>query len=390
MQRIFSEDIESNRAHLTLLAERHNDSYYKKSEKGRKAFNKKFSYDNLKHLTLEQYVTGSGSADTFCYYVEVETSKLGSIGVRSAHNVYGVYYNKSQSKYVSIPKWNKRKDEHEAIKNIRDALCDLYLAGEKKEFDRIEKNKLSSFFKRKILSLYFPDSYIGAFSDHFVKKALDVCGIMHTANESFEELRSKLLSFQKNTSPFNEFRSQLFVDYLYRIYENELAAMDANEQSIVEVVYDDDWKLGDERQRPTITATGKSDYERQEKDKRALGKKAEDIVYSEECKKLAGTDYTPIHISKDNDGAGYDIESFELNGEPLHIEVKASRRDNVLDFYLTWNEKQKLEIDKAYIIYYICNVNTQRPKIRKVNAEMIRNGTINLQPDKYKVSYEIK
>ena len=80
MQKIFTDNVEGNRAQLRHIAYRHKNSYYKKSIEARQAFCSKFDYNKFQSLTLDEYVLGK-APDTFCHYVETGTKKLGSIDV---------------------------------------------------------------------------------------------------------------------------------------------------------------------------------------------------------------------------------------------------------------------------------------------------------------------
>lgn len=55
-----------------------------------KEFLKRWSQERVASMTLGQYVIGSGDTDTFCYQLEVETDRLGSIRGGSAFK-FGVY-----------------------------------------------------------------------------------------------------------------------------------------------------------------------------------------------------------------------------------------------------------------------------------------------------------
>ena len=92
----------------------------------------------------------------------------------------------------------------------------------------------------------------------------------------------------------------------------------------------------------------------------------------------------------DNDAIGYDIDSFDDNGNPIHIEVKTnSGNKSYLDFYITDNELQHLINDSNYYIYYLFNIKG-KPKCHIINREMIlKNNKEFFQPVIYKVNVDV-
>lgn len=60
-------------------------------------------------------------------------------------------------------------------------------------------------------------------------------------------------------------------------------------------------------------------------------------------------------VSQDDDSLGYDINSFDKDGNEFHIEVKTNSSSKYLDFYITANELENLNLMKIikYIIYSI-------------------------------------
>ncbi|MBK7638619.1 MAG: DUF3883 domain-containing protein [Bacteroidetes bacterium] len=81
------------------------------------------------------------------------------------------------------------------------------------------------------------------------------------------------------------------------------------------------------------------------------------------------------HISIEiGDGAGYDILSYEFNGDAKFIEVKTTQ-SNTKQFIITLNEKSKcLGNQLLFISPYNFNMDTKRKyqKIKKANKESFR------------------
>lgn len=122
-----------------------------------------------------------------------------------------------------------------------------------------------------------------------------------------------------------------------------------------------------------------------------IGKLGEAFVYEYEINKLKGTEYERL---VDNTKAldhsnGYDILSFDFNGEPLFIEVKTTISEND-DFYITNNEletaKKFLESNKKYLIYRVYNIFSDKEKIRlEIIDDLFDSNKFVITPQNYLV-----
>ena len=67
------------------------------------------------------------------------------------------------------------------------------------------------------------------------------------------------------------------------------------------------------------------------------------------------------HTSKDEgDGTGFDIQSFDLNGNKIFIEVKTTKGSQNSTFYVTRNELERSKVEKDnYYLYRLYNYNEQ-------------------------------
>lgn len=106
----------------------------------------------------------------------------------------------------------------------------------------------------------------------------------------------------------------------------------------------------------------KIDYLKLHEFQMEIGKLGEAYVYDVERKKLNGTKYLElVDNTPSKDGAnGFDILSYDLQGNKLYIEVKteAGLKDN--NFYISQNEintgKGLIKQGKKYLIYRVHNV----------------------------------
>ena len=59
-----------------------------------------------------------------------------------------------------------------------------------------------------------------------------------------------------------------------------------------------------------------------------------------------------------------------------------------MDFYLTYNEKEKFETLEGYVIYYVSDLNSDSPKLRIITKEIF--DKLELEPIAYHIKAEIK
>jgi len=92
-----------------------------------------------------------------------------------------------------------------------------------------------------------------------------------------------------------------------------------------------------------------------------IGELGELFVIEQEKKRLVSAGRSDlaqkiIHISKEfGDSAGYDILSYNINGDEKMIEVKTTAGNISDDFFLTENEYRSMNINDNYYIYRVFN-----------------------------------
>ena len=83
-----------------------------------------------------------------------------------------------------------------------------------------------------------------------------------------------------------------------------------------------------------------------------------------------------IHSSKNKgDGLGYDILSYDLNGEKKYIEVKTTKGKKNTTFYISRNELERSKIEKDnYFLYrvYEFNEEIESGKILKIKGDLTK------------------
>ena len=134
----------------------------------------------------------------------------------------------------------------------------------------------------------------------------------------------------------------------------------------------------------------KPNYEEISQKKMVIGLEAEEYVFQYEKQHNRKYSRKIKHVSKYSDSEGYDILSYDQNGNPKYIEVKTSRSGNLnkIDFYITYREKELLDTMPAFEIQYVCGLRTKKPIIIIINKNNLEN--IVFKPIVYKITGKIE
>ena len=181
----------------------------------------------------------------------------------------------------------------------------------------------------------------------------------------------------------------VFSCFLFKYFRTVTINENPNEKTITLM----DFSILGKHQTKKSNSTHEPDYRKAYEAKVAVGVSGEKMVekYEKERLKKAKCKYwKDVEIISTKDPhAGYDVSSFDTNGNPLHIEVKTTSKAtiNIMDFYLTDNEYQKFLTDPSHRIYYLCGIKGNNVKlyvISKANFESVEP-----EPVLYKVSLDI-
>lgn len=207
---------------------------FKQSEELTSQFQQKFNRDKLRSMTLQEYVVGYKNRDSFCYWLQYKTSKVGEIFVGGAALSFGVYYSKPDGAY-KIPEGDSSKvvSEDDAVKQlekIKAGLIEILNFAERKDFAEMwrvsQQLPIDLQVIGKILTLYFPDKYLGVFSNRHVDKCLEEFGLIRTkiTDLNIFEKRAILLDFKEKDAIMKNWGNRKYVDFLYKeILRNEPA-----------------------------------------------------------------------------------------------------------------------------------------------------------------------
>ncbi|MGH1433105.1 MAG: DUF3883 domain-containing protein [Lewinella sp.] len=203
--------------------------------------------------------------------------------------------------------------------------------------------------------------------------------------------QDQLLSYDwdKLIAESSDFIRKYLEDYerLYRLIENsenltgelsdknQLIPTDPPEGWGEEPTYEPDFK-------PTST-----DYEEKAREQKLLGDQGEELVISFEKKRLRhlGCEELAEQVTKAADGEGFDIRSFDKNGDPVFIEIKTTRQGIDTPFYLSRNELAFAEKNASnYCIYRLYNYDSTLNTARYYKLQNVVESVI-LQPTEYLV-----
>lgn len=377
---------------------------YSKLYNKRKATVKTFTKNRLANLLIDDYVQGKGNRDSFCYILERDLAELGNITGSTAIK-FGVYYDKHNKEYAFSKKYGSNYKE--AFKNIKKYILELLEAGEHKDLEAIVKNPISTMFKGKILSTYFPEDYLNIFAeehlDHYLKMLDLDTKILMSKDPIYK--RQALLEFKNADKDMRNWSVNMFAVFLWGHYpkapiKDGETAIECKER----IDFPTPDKIGFVNMEQTFQERTKNelshiippaDYEKEARIHKVLGDRGEYMVLMAEIERVAkelSISTTEAkkkikRVSLESDSYGYDILSVNEDGTPRYIEVKATQRKcGNIDFYYTAHELSTAhKYRENYFIYIVYEIMTSYPKIWILGNPFIKNNSLELQPVKYKV-----
>jgi hypothetical protein len=147
--------------------------------------------------------------------------------------------------------------------------------------------------------------------------------------------------------------------------------------------------------RESFRARKSPDYATKDAKNRQLGLDGELLVLEYERARLIGLGLTDlsekiIHTSViEGDGAGYDIQSFNEEGSPRYIEVKATRGSLNTDFYMSPNEIKFAKQHSAnFVLYRVFDMHKKNgdPKFYSIKGDIMKH--YEATPVNYRMSYK--
>ena len=381
-----------------------NQSRYKELEKVRQRFTKLFPRSRIPHLSLDDFVQGKRSKASFCYWVERETRDLGHIqGAPSTK--FGVYYSKKKDAFSFTKKY---KSEADARSRILQSIDGLLAAAANGDIGTIRSSQISPMFKGKILFLYFPGRFINIFSERHVDHFLTRLRLNDPGARLDLIAKKERLTDTKNADDvMKDWTTFEFGDFLYwawpppsrrakvttklRDYVLDFPPPEETDPEFVEFQAKESPAT---HQKEAAGSGRKVDFDQRNRRNKLTGDQGEDVVFMAEQRELIRSGRPDLAkkvraICKEDDGAGYDILSFELDGEEKQIEVKSTLAEvpganASFTFHLSANEYEQAHQLKNFYLYVVFEVKTNRPKIWRIpNPVSLQPKRLHLQPSAY-------
>ena len=383
--------------YVPVLAVEEKDRW-KYAEKLRTEFVRDYSLAKIAAMQLDDYVIGKGSKNrSFCYRLEREMDDLGRILGATAIK-FGVYYSKDASQYEFGKKWGHNLGD--AFSSLKEEITALLHSASRRDVESLNRNRLSPMLKGKILFVFHPDEYAPIYSKehlYFFVSELN----LHADPRSSVEMQHALMEYRATWPILMEHSAVLFMHFLYQIFPQvklpsapatATPALPLLDQAIAGAEFIEQMPAVSVSQGKRTTAIPKIDYIEQQKQRKRIGNRGEAIVLSMEEKRLRDAGKPGLakniqHISDKSDRDGYDILSFDIDGSPRHIEVKATSAGNLeRGFYISANEMEKAKELGNYYIYFVFSATSKNPKVLPIKEPDLRGAHYNMEPVSYHVT----
>ena len=367
-----------------------------KQEKIRIDFVKnKFPLTKIKTMEIDDYVEGKDATykNSFCYLMEFKMYALGSIRGSFIKSKFVLNYSEDRKQYEFQRGSKFGKTYQEVFENVKTEIVKLIKAGEVDDYGAIESNRLSPMFKGKIYYIYFPEKTMPIYNVQHIRffaRALGInCDIDKT---SVVEIKRKMIEWKNQSEVFSKMTNLELMDFLYSTYGfkkdiNILSGKDIDYDEEPEYIQDKD--LIDRTIKQSTQSHRTPNFEEINRKKTALGLSGEEYVLQLE-RKHNKKYKNQIKRVGDDPTFGYDILSFDENGTEKHIEVKTCNQGDIdkIDFYITDHEKETLEKDPLYFIYYVCGIRGKKRKIFIFKKDNLSDVTF--KPIAFKITSKVK
>ncbi len=328
-------------AELLAFSKTFDNAYEDVAASTRGDFLQAFPINTLEGLTLNDYVIGKGTA-SFCARVEAKTKAWANIQGATAYK-FGIYYGKTKSdpkqKYRYTKKFGTTKMK--AFNAVKKSLDALLVAGKSKKFQEIDKNPLSQMFKAKILSLYYPETYLNVCSSEHLEYISTELGLPEDLPSS--EYQNLLVGIKHKNAVTRVWSNPKFMLFLYAKFIRE------------------DLKptVKTKLRKPTKGRKKKVDFHELQATRDAIGRASEDFALAWEKDRLIGlgldTLVGKIRDRRDIPSYGYDFLSHSTPKQERFIEVKSlgfDRKEKCFRFFLSENEQIVSKSDEHMQEYY--------------------------------------
>jgi len=356
-------------------------SYEDRAVTVRGEFLRAFPLNQLKKITVDDYVIGKGTA-SFCAYVEPKTKAWANVQGATSKK-FGIYFGRIKSdptrRYRFINKFGSSKNE--AFGGVKTALLDLVRDGRVKNFQGVDENPLSQMFKAKILSLYFPEIYLNICSSNHLEEIASKLGI---SKQRFASEYQHLLLQQKfRNAVTRKWSNPKYMSFLYDKY-----------------IYEDLNPTSTAFKKPRKKVRRRVNFEDIAKNRGIIGRASEEFALQWEKNRLSGLGYidlaSQIDDRRDIPSYGYDFLSYSTPDLERYIEVKSVGKNRIergFRFYLSDNEHSvsiSTEYGGKYYFYLVFYDNDGKPYDLLAKQARELYSSCDLNPCAYLVRFELE
>ncbi|MFN8468808.1 MAG: AAA family ATPase [Caldilineaceae bacterium] len=182
----------------------------------REEFVHRFPPEQITSLTLEQYALGhEGSKDSFCYWLEWKTRKLGSVSGGSSAK-WGVWWDSQAKSWRMNQKYASPEDALHQLTSGISHLIQAVEAGRFEDLDAIGATELGPnrySLRCKPLYMYFPDKFLPIANVEHLGYFLQQFG--QTAHGGQMAMNRQLLLHLRGLPEFEGFDSRQMMRFLY-------------------------------------------------------------------------------------------------------------------------------------------------------------------------------
>ena len=194
------------------------EDLHKRDEELLSNFQSLFPRESIKDFTLSQYCIGTGTNNSFCWWIERGLVQIGKYTPGSS-KTYKIWYNKESEQYLyssfikSEATKNPEKTEEDLMNFLAQEL-DSVING--KKFSNL---KFGESFILKILNSYFPNEYLPINSSAHINNLIRLLGLeTECSNKSIFEKNKLLFDFyeketKKDMSPVE------FMRIIYSLFD---------------------------------------------------------------------------------------------------------------------------------------------------------------------------
>ena len=163
-----------------------------------------FPKEALSQLSLDQYCTGTGERNNFCWWIERGLQPLGYYFPGSSRT-YQIYWKKSTQEYSKHGFIKDYTDDDAAMKEVAQKISNLVNQKNLKEAAKY----FGDSFMLKILNTYYPTEYFPVNSEKMINHALKIFKVDYSALNLFEKNKrlyeiyiNKKEKFKLDMTPF--------------------------------------------------------------------------------------------------------------------------------------------------------------------------------------------